>query len=299
MSDLLIGIFLLYGFLGIAMLIRVPVELAIIVYSILGGIVFYNVFQNKAPAHTKRNRIIAIAFFLALSSIIYFLVKFIGMKNSNVVAVSAFLISYIFTFPILGAELAYGISKYKVSVHIIRNCIIAFLFVYNAQFVYVITQEIDSWYGISYDRILHDYIGVKTPYGEFADSDDDLMHIKIFDKNGDYNKIYIYDVAEYDQYIVVTDRGGSYIRIDNQSNVTVASSLSELPEKVQQKDFVAAKRYTEDLYWKVHNDNHLYVVKGLISILLSALATALEYFLFRIVKKGIRRIKRNICGTTV
>ena len=281
------------------MLIRVPVELAIIVYSILGGIVFYNVFQNKAPAHTKRNRIIAIAFFLALSSIIYFLVKFIGMKNSNVVAVSAFLISYIFTFPILGAELAYGISKYKVSVHIIRNCIIAFLFVYNAQFVYVITQEIDSWYGISYDRILHDYIGVKTPYGEFADSDDDLMHIKIFDKNGDYNKIYIYDVAEYDQYIVVTDRGGSYIRIDNQSNVTVASSLSELPEKVQQKDFVAAKRYTEDLYWKVHNDNHLYVVKGLISILLSALATALEYFLFRIVKKGIRRIKRNICDTTV
>ena len=75
------------------MLIRVPVELAIIVYSILGGIVFYNVFQNKAPAHTKRNRIIAIAFFLALSSIIYFLVKFSGMKNSNVVAMSAFLIS--------------------------------------------------------------------------------------------------------------------------------------------------------------------------------------------------------------
>ncbi len=299
MSDL-IGIFFFYGFLGIAMLIRVPVELAIIVYSILGGIVFYNVFQNKAPAHTKRNRIIAIAFFLALSSIIYFLVKFSGMKNSNVVAMSAFLISDIFTFPILGAELAYGISKYKVSVHIIRNCIIAFLFVYNAQFVYAITLEkIDSWYGISYDRILHDYIGVKTPYGEFADSDDDLMHIKIYDKNGDYNKIYIYDVAEYDQYIVVTDRGGSYIRIDNQSNVTVASSLSELPEKVQQKDFVAAKRYTEDLYWKVHNDNHLYVVKGLISILLSALATALEYFLFRIVKKGIRRIKRNKCDTTV
>ncbi|MBR5972455.1 MAG: hypothetical protein IK017_07370 [Paludibacteraceae bacterium] len=79
----------------------------------------------------------------------------------------------------------------------------------------------------------------------------------------------------------------------------MSSSLSELPEEVQQKDFVEARKYTEDMYWKVHNDNHLYVVKGLIAILLSVLATALEYFLLRIVMKRIRRSKMDKCNSTL
>ena len=279
-------------------------ELTIIVYSILGSIVFYNVSQNKAPAHTKRNRIISVIFFLALSSIIYFLAKISGMEIINIFRLSAvifipitiLLILLAFTLPILGAELAYGISKFKAPEHIIRNSIIAFLLVYNAQLFYVITiDKIENWYGISYDRLFYEHTSVNTSHGKFS-AFKNVSCFKVKDKSGGYYIINIDSVAEYDQSIVVvSNQDSSYIYIDNQSNITMASSLSELQEEVQQKDFVAARKYTEDLYWKVHNDNHLYVVKGLVAILLSMLATALEYFLLKIVMKRIRERKRNNC----
>lgn len=114
----MLNLFLFYCFFAIVIYVPMPVELTIIVYSILGSIKCYNVFQNKAPAHTKRNRIISVAFFLALSSIIYFLVKISGMEISNISRLSAvtfipITILLAFTLPILGAELAYGISKFK------------------------------------------------------------------------------------------------------------------------------------------------------------------------------------------
>ena len=296
----MLNLLFFYCFFAIVIYIPVSMELTIIVYSILGSIVFYNVSQNKAPAHTKRNRIISVIFFLALSSIIYFLAKISGMEIINIFRLSAVIfipitILLAFTLPILGAELAYGISKFKAPEHIIRNSIIAFLLVYNAQLFYVITiDKIENWYGISYDRLFYEHTSVNTPHGKFS-AFKNVSCFKVKDKSGGYYIINIDSVAEYDQSIVVvSNQDSSYIYIDNQSNITMASSLSELQEEVQQKDFVAARKYTEDLYWKVHNDNYLYVVKGLIAILLSMLATTLEFFLFRIVRKRIRS-KRVKC----
>ena len=74
----------------------------------------------------------------------------------------------------------------------------------------------------------------------------------------------------------------SYLLIDKQDNATniiEVSSLDELPMDVQQKDFVRASKYIKKIYWQIHNDNYLFVIKSLIALVLSTLATALEYLL--------------------
>ena len=37
----------------------------------------------------------------------------------------------------------------------------------------------------------------------------------------------------------------------------------------------------EDLYWQIHNDNYLYVIKTLIALVLSTLVTVVEYFVLK------------------
>ena len=181
--------------------------------------------------------------------------------------------------------------------HLKRKGGIVFMFLFNFQIIYFVNVDIvEEWFGIQdsfFDMIYDEKFVVSTPYGKFTRID--YVHdINNYENNG---KFYyqIDSIAEYDQYIVVAAKhvGDCYLFVDQQANVTEVSSLTELSVDVQQKDFVEASKYITDLYWRVHNDNHLYVIKVLLALVLSALVTALEYFLFKGVKALIRRLFRK------
>lgn len=200
--------------------------------------------------------------------------------------------------PFLGKELiCHVISKIKGLECLKRGRGIVFMFLFNSQIIYFINVDIvEGWFGIQnsfFDMIFDEKFEVSTPYGKFTRID--YVHdINNYENNG---KCYyqIDSVAEYDQYIVVAAKqvGDCYLFVDQQANVTEVSSLTELPVDVQQKDFVEASKYITDLYWRVHHDNHLYVIKILLALALSALVTALEYFLLKGIRALIRKLFRK------
>lgn len=189
------------------------------------------------------------------------------------------------------------ISKIKGFERLKQKSGIVFLFLINSQIIYFINVDIvEGWFGIQdsfFDMIFDEKFEVSTPYGKFTRID--YVHdINNYENNG---KCYyqIDSIAEYDQYIVVAAKrvGDCYLFVDQQANVTEVSSLTELPVDVQQKDFVEASKYITDLYWRVHNDNHLYVIKILLALALSALVTALGYFLLNGIRALVRKLFRK------
>ena len=186
-------------------------------------------------------------------------------------------------FPlVVGTMITYGISINKGAKHTLRNTVIASVFIYNFTFIYLKNVDtIESWFGIQYD-LYNDtpLIEVPTPYGKFSAIDNS------YEKYYNRNNKWWYDIdsiATYDHYLVMaTD--SSYLLINKQANdttVTQVSSLTELPIDVQHKDFVRASKYIKNLYWQIHNDNYLFVIKTLIALVLSALVTVVEYFVFK------------------
>lgn len=189
------------------------------------------------------------------------------------------------------------ISKIKGFERLKQKSGIVFLFLINSQIIYFINVDIvEGWFGIQnsfFDMIFDEKFEVSTPYGKFTRID--YVHdINNYENNG---KCYyqIDSVAEYDQYIVVAAKqvGDCYLFVDQQANVTEVSSLTELPVDVQQKDFVEASKYITDLYWRIHHDNHLYVIKILLALALSALVTALEYSLLNGIRALVRKLFRK------
>ncbi len=196
-----------------------------------------------------------------------------------------FLLLCLCVLPTFGAVITYVISKIKGVEHIKRNVVIAFLFVFNSQIIYFFSAEaVESWFGI-HDRsfIFNTDFDVSTPYGKFTSSDSDYETYA-----NDKCSYRIDSIAAYDQYVVLS-ADSSYLFVDQQANVTEVSSLAELPVEVQQKDFVRASYYIGDLYRQIHDGNYLYVIKTLIALVLSALVTAVEYFLFKKIWSGVRK----------
>lgn len=186
-------------------------------------------------------------------------------------------------FPlVLGTMITYGISINKGSKHTLRNTVIASVFIYNFTIIYFLSvSTIESWFGIDYNLFYDDpTIKVTTPYGEFSAIDN--SYEKYYNRNNK-RRYDIDSIATYDHYLVMaTD--SSYLLINKQANdttVTQVSSLTELPINVQHKDFVRASEYIKNLYWQIHNDNYLFVIKILIALVLSALVTAIEYFVLK------------------
>lgn len=246
-------------------------------------------FYKKKDSDSKRllKSIIFFAITLILTCGIIFalfillIMTMFGPDGSTILVISPL---------VLGTLLAYGISIKKKSKHTIRNAIITPLFIYNFTIIYFLSvSTIESWFGIDYDLFYDDpTIKVTTPYGEFSSIDN------FYEGYKNNNCYYSIDsIAEYDQYLVMaTD--SSYLLIDKQDNATniiEVSSLDELPMDVQQKDFVRASKYIKKIYWQIHNDNYLFVIKSLIALVLSTLATALEYLLCKKLWSKIKNSK--------
>ena len=187
--------------------------------------------------------------------------------------------------PVLVFVSTYAISKLKKSEHIRRNLVVALAFIVNSQIIYFLNVDVvESWFGIqnSFD-IFDETTEVSTPYGKFFSYSNKFEHYE-----NDKCWYHIDSIAAYDQYVVLT-ADSSYLFIDQQANVTEVSSLADLPVDVQREDFVMARKYIKDLYWQIHNDNYLYVIKTLIALVLSALVTVVEYFVFKIVWSRMRK----------
>ena len=187
--------------------------------------------------------------------------------------------------PVLVFVSTYAISKLKKSEHIRRNLVVALAFIVNSQIIYFLNVDVvESWFGIqnSFD-IFDETTEVSTPYGKFFSYSNKFEHYE-----NDKCWYHIDSIAAYDQYVVLT-ADSSYLFIDQQANVTEVSSLADLPVDVQREDFVMARKYIKDLYWQIHNDNYLYVIKTLIALALSALVTVVEYFVFKKIWSKIRR----------
>ena len=179
--------------------------------------------------------------------------------------------------PVLVFVSTYAISKLKKSEHIRRNLVVALAFIVNSQIIYFLNVDVvESWFGIqnSFD-IFDEITEVSTPYGKFFSYSNKFEHYE-----NDKCWYHIDSIAAYDQYVVLT-ADSSYLFIDQQANVTEVSSLADLPVDVQREDFVMARKYIKDLYWQIHNDNYLFVIKTLIALVLSALVTVVEYFVFK------------------
>lgn len=187
--------------------------------------------------------------------------------------------------PVLVFVSTYAISKLKKSEHIRRNLVVALAFIVNSQIIYFLNVDVvESWFGIqnSFD-IFDETTEVSTPYGKFSLYDGKYAHYE-----NDKCWYHIDSIAAYDQYVVLT-ADSSYLFIDQQANVTEVSSLADLPVDVQREDFVMARKYIKDLYWQIHNDNYLYVIKTLIALALSALVTVVEYFVFKKIWPRMRK----------
>ncbi|MBO4530400.1 MAG: hypothetical protein J5767_07150 [Paludibacteraceae bacterium] len=232
-------------------------------------------FYRKRSTDSKR-LLKSVIFFVASSLLtcgLFFFVPFgllflIKAIDQNVL---------VFFVPMLGVLLIYAISKLKKSEHIRRNLVVALAFIVNFQIIYFLNVDVvESWFGIqnSFD-IFDETTEVSTPYGKFFSYSNKFEHYE-----NDKCWYHIDSIAAYDQYVVLT-ADSSYLFIDQQANVTEVSSLADLPVDVQREDFVMARKYIKDLYWQIHNDNYLYVIKTLIALALSALVTVVEYFVFK------------------
>lgn len=193
-----------------------------------------------------------------------------------------FLLLICFCIPLISLLLTFIISQTQKSTHTKRNCIISFVLIFNLQLFYFLCwEEVETRFGIYDDN--WETRRVSTVYGDFE---------KV-DQIETLSDIDIDSVAEYDNFIIVKlSQDSSYSYIDNHTNKTNVSSLSELPVVVSQKDFVSASEYINDLYWKIYNENHIDLIKILIALILSMLITTLEYIIF----KNRRKIMSIIQG---
>lgn len=201
--------------------------------------------------------------------------------------------------PLIGTVLTCHvmISKIKGLECLKRKGGIVFMILFNSQIIYFINVDIvEGWFGIQnsfFDEIDEAVIEVSTPYGKFSTVNEEPVYsfFRYDDDRPCFLSGGIDSIAEYDQYIVMA-ADSSYLLIDQRVKGKKAIkilSLTDLPVDVQQMSFVSAPKYIKDLYWRVHHDNHLYVIKVLLALALSALVTALGYFLFKKIWSKIRR----------
>ncbi|GEM_PF-1090920 len=200
--------------------------------------------------------------------------------------------------PLIGTVLTcHVISKIKGLECLKRKGGIVFMILFNSQIIYFINVDIvEGWFGIQnsfFDEIDEAVIEVSTPYGKFSTVNEEPVYsfFRYDDDRPCFLSGGIDSIAEYDQYIVMA-ADSSYLLIDQRVKGEKAIkilSLTDLPVDVQQMSFVSAPKYIKDLYWRVHHDNHLYVIKVLLALALSALVTALGYFLLKKIWSKIRR----------
>lgn len=173
------------------------------------------------------------------------------------------------------------------------------MILFNSQIIYFINVDIvEGWFGIQ-NSFFDDeaVIEVSTPYGKFSTVNEEPVYsfFRYDDDRPCFLSGGIDSIAEYDQYIVMA-ADSSYLLIDQRVKGEKAIkilSLTDLPVDVQQMSFVSAPKYIKDLYWRIHHDNHLYVIKVLLALALSALVTALGYFLLKGIKALIRKLFRK------
>lgn len=199
--------------------------------------------------------------------------------------------------PLIGTVLTcHVISKIKGLECLKRKGGIVFMILFNSQIIYFINVDIvEGWFGIQ-NSFFDDeaVIEVSTQYGKFSTVNEQPVYsfFRYDDDRPWFSSGGIDSIAEYDQYIVMA-ADSSYLLIDQRVKGEKAIkilSLTDLPVDVQQMSFVSAPKYIKDLYWRIHHDNHLYVIKVLLALALSALVTALGYFLL----KGIRALVRKL-----
>ena len=200
--------------------------------------------------------------------------------------------------PLIGTVLTcHVISKIKGLECLKRKGGIVFMILFNSQIIYFINVDIvEGWFGIQnsfFDEIDEAVIEVSTPYGKFSTVNEQPIYsfFRYDDDRPCFLSGGIDSIAEYDQYIVMA-ADSSYLLIDQRVKGEKAIkilSLTDLPVDVQQMSFVSAPKYIKDLYWRIHHDNHLYVIKVLLALALSALVTAVECFLFKKIWSKIRR----------
>ena len=203
--------------------------------------------------------------------------------------------------PLIGTVLTcHVISKIKGLECLKRKGGIVFMILFNSQIIYFINVDIvEGWFGIQnffFDEIDEAVIEVSISYGKFSTVNEQPIYS--FFRYNDRKSFYkggIDSIAEYDHYIVMA-ADSSYLLIDQQikgEKAIEVLSLTDLPVDIQQMNFVSAPKYIKDLYWRIHHDNYLYVIKIFLALVLSALVTALEYFLFkggrRLIKKFFRK----------
>ncbi|MBO7427914.1 MAG: hypothetical protein J6U08_04300 [Paludibacteraceae bacterium] len=198
--------------------------------------------------------------------------------------------------PLIGTVLTcHVISKIKGLECLKRKGGIVFMILFNSQVIYFINVDIvEGWFGIQ-NSFFDDeaVIEASTPYGKFSTVNEQPVYsfFRYDDDRPWFSSGGIDSIAEYDQYIVMA-ADSSYLLIDQRVKGEKAIkilSLTDLPVDVQQMSFASAPKYIKDLYWRIHHDNHLYVIKVLLALALSALVTALGYFLFKKIWSKIRR----------
>jgi hypothetical protein len=191
------------------------------------------------------------------------------------------------------------ISKIKGFERLKQKSGIVFLFLINSQIIYFINVDIvEGWFGIQ-NSFFDDeaVIEVSTPYGKFSTVNEEPVYsfFRYDDDRPCFLSGGIDSIAEYDQYIVMA-ADSSYLLIDQRVKGEKAIkilSLTDLPVDVQQMSFVSAPKYIKDLYWRIHHDNHLYVIKFLLALALSALVTALGYSLLNGIRALVRKLFRK------
>ena len=202
--------------------------------------------------------------------------------------------------PLIGTVLTcHVISKIKGLECLKRGRGIVFMILFNSQIIYFINVDIvEGWFGIQ-NSFFDDeaVIEVSTPYGKFSTVNEQPVYsfFRYDDDRPGFSSGGIDSIAEYDQYIVMA-ADSSYLLIDQRVKGEKAIkilSLTDLPVDVQQMSFVSAPKYIKDLYWRVHHDNYLYVIKVLLALALSALVTALGYFLLKGIRTLIRKLFRK------
>ena len=237
----------------------------------IGSVRFYR------KRNTDNKRLLKSVIFFIASSLLTCGLFFLGSFGIIFLIIAISRDGLVLVAPVLVVVLTYAISKFKRFEHIRRNPVVALAFVVNFTIIYFLNVDVvESWFGIqnSFD-IFDETTEVSTPYGKFFSYSNKFEHYE-----NDKCWYHIDSIAAYDQYVVLT-ADSCYLFIDQQANVTEVSSFANLPVDVRQEDFVEASKYIEDLYWQIHNDNYLYVIKTLIALVLSTLVTVVEYFVLK------------------
>ncbi|MBP5482114.1 MAG: hypothetical protein J6Y22_10240 [Paludibacteraceae bacterium] len=237
----------------------------------IGSVRFYR------KRNTDNKRLLKSVIFFIASSLLTCGLFFLGSFGIIFLIIAISRDGLVLVAPVLVVVLTYAISKFKRFEHIRRNPVVALAFVVNFTIIYFLNVDaVDRRFGIqnSFD-IFDETTEVSTPYGKFFSYSNKFEHYE-----NDKCWYHIDSIAAYDQYVVLT-ADSSYLFIDQQANVTEVSSFANLPVDVRQEDFVEASKYIEDLYWQIHNDNYLYVIKTLIALVLSTIVTVVEYFVLK------------------